>query len=327
MRWLNQQWYGKKNLLAYCLSPLSLLYKSIISLRRLFYCCGLKKITHFPVPVIVVGNITVGGTGKTPLVAWFCGWLQSQGFKPGIVSRGYGGKAMTWPQNVTSESNPRLVGDEAVLLAKQTQCPVVVAPNRVEAVTTLLHDYACNIIISDDGLQHYAMGRDIEIAVINGMRRFGNELCLPAGPLREPIKRLNSVDCIVVNGKGVGNEFSMSLIPGNVYNIKNPEQLIEVASLSNKPVHAVAGIGHPQRFFQQLENMGFTIIRHEFPDHHAYQPADFNFGDDAIIIMTAKDAVKCSSFADSRYWCLPVNVEVDDQFKKHLLSAISKTTA
>lgn len=324
MLWLNQQWYRKKNLLAYCLTPLSWLYEIIIFLRRLFYRCGLKKITRFPVPVIVVGNITVGGTGKTPLVAWLCGWLQSQGFKPGIVSRGYGGKAMSWPQEVTSKSDPELVGDEAVLLAQQTDCPVVVDPNRVVAVTKLLRNHGCTIIVSDDGLQHYAMGRDIEIAVIDGIRRFGNGLCLPAGPLREPIQRLKTVDFAVVNGQVDGNEYSMNFTPGNIYNVRRPQQSLDIALLKNKTVHAVAGIGHPQRFFQQLESIGFTIIRHEFPDHHVYKPADFNFDDDAIILMTAKDAVKCNSFADDRYWCLPVDVDIDVRFKEKLSCVISE---
>lgn len=322
MRWLNQQWYCEKSFFVYCLSPLSWLYRIIISVRRFLYRCGLKKVFRFPVPIIVVGNITLGGTGKTPLVSWLADWLRLQGFKPGIVSRGYGGKAVTWPQTVTENSDPQLVGDEAVLLAQHAHCPMVVDPNRVAAVNKLLNNYDCDVIISDDGLQHYALGRDIEIAVIDGARRFGNGFCLPAGPLREPIKRLKSVDFIIANGKGSDNEYTMRFHPGVIYNIKNPKLSLNIASLNNNTVHAVAAIGHPQRFFKQLKTMGFNVVPHEFPDHYSYRPADFNFGDDATIIMTAKDAVKCRSFANDRYWCLPVHVQMDEHFEAALRASL-----
>lgn len=318
MRWLVRYWYRKNSFFGYCFSPLSWFYNLITSLRRFFYCCGLKKVSRFPVPVIVVGNITVGGTGKTPLVGWLVGWLRSQGFKPGIVSRGYGGQATTWPQKVTDSSDPRYVGDEAVILARHTHCPMVVGPNRVAAVKKLLDNYDCNIVISDDGLQHYALGRDIEIAVIDGARRFGNGLCLPAGPLRESIRRLKSVDFVVANGKGNNNEYTMSLYCGDIYNIKNPEQFFDLELLNNKTVHALAGIGHPQRFFQQLEAIGFKVISHEFPDHYCYKPSDLDFGDDLPVIMTAKDAVKCESFANDRCWYLPVEVKMDECFENQL---------
>lgn len=318
MRWLNDQWYRNKNFYAYCLSPLSWIYKAIIAGRRFFYRCGLKKVSHFTVPVIVVGNITVGGTGKTPLVAWLVEWLRARGFKPGIVSRGYGGTATVWPQNVTASNDPHVVGDEAVLLAQHTHCPMVVAPQRVAAVTKLLNDHDCDVVISDDGLQHYALGRTVEIAVVDGVRRFGNGFCLPAGPLREPMKRLKSVDFVVANGKAHNNEYAMCLYSGDIYNIKDPEKVFDLKSLNNTTVHAVVGIGHPQRFFQQLEAMGFNVIPHEFPDHYSYKASDLEFDDDVMIIMTAKDAVKCRSFADVRCWCLPVEVKMDECFGKEL---------
>lgn len=171
-------------------------------------------------------------------------------------------------------------------------------------------------------MQHYALGRDIEIAVIDGARRFGNGFCLPAGPLREPIKRLKSVDFIVANGKGSDNEYTMRFHPGVIYNIKNPKLSLNIASLNNNTVHAVAAIGHPQRFFKQLKTMGFNVIPHEFPDHYSYRPTDFNFGVDATIIMTTKDAVKCRSFANDRYWCLPVDVQMDERFEAALRASL-----
>ena len=179
----------------------------------------------------MVGNITVGGTGKTPLVAWLVEWLRARGFKPGIVSRGYGGTATVWPQNVTASSDPHVVGDEAVLLAQHTHCPMVVAPQRVAAVTKLLNDHDCDVVISDDGLQHYALGRTVEIAVVDGVRRFGNGFCLPAGPLREPMKRLKSVDFVVANGKAHNNEYAMCLYSGDIYNIKDPEKVTQMLQL------------------------------------------------------------------------------------------------
>ena len=322
MRWLNQQWYKEKRLFAVCLSPFSLLYRSVIAFRRMLYRFGLKKISRLSVPVIVVGNITVGGTGKTPLVVWLVQWLQSKGFKPGLVSRGYSGRATEWPQAVTSDSDPVQVGDEAVLLVKKTGCPMVVGPDRVAAARKLLANNSCDFIISDDGLQHTAMGRDIEIVVIDGLRRFGNGFCLPAGPLREPIKRLNDVDFVVVNGEAQSTEYAMTCSSGAIYNIKNPDQLLNVESMGGKKIHAVAGIGHPQRFFQQLKVMGFQIIPHEFSDHHAYVPSDLAF-DDGVIIMTEKDAVKCQRFSDKRLWCLPLQVIMDERFVAQLAKSVS----
>ena len=318
MHWLNQQWYQKNSIFAYCLSPFAFIYRLIIAVHRALYYCDIKKVSRFSVPVIVVGNITVGGTGKTPMVSWLAHWLQSKGFKPGIVSRGYSGKATEWPQIVTSSSDPVMVGDEAVLLAKNTRCPMMVGPDRVVAAKKLLENNDCDVIISDDGLQHYALGRDIEIAVVDGMRRFGNGFCLPAGPLREPISRLKKVDFVVVNGKANVNEYAMYFSSRDIYNIDNPDQLLNIESLDGKKIHAVAGIGNPQRFFQQLETIGLQIILHEFPDHYIYRQSDLEFGDDAIIIMTEKDAVKCQRFSDKRLWCLPLEVDLDKAFVEQL---------
>jgi len=271
------------------------------------------------VPVIVIGNISVGGTGKTPLVIFLAQWLKSQGYQPGIVSRGYGGKATHWPQEVTADSDPILVGDEPVLIAKRTSCPMAVSPNRPEAVQKLINENKCNIIISDDGLQHYALGRDIEIAVINGQQKFGNGFLLPAGPLREPVSRLKSVDFVVTNGQGTFpfSTFKMQLIPGEIYQVSHPMNKLNLDDI-HQPIQAIAGIGNPQRFFDTLKSLNLQIIEHPFPDHHAFKLKDIDFGQDALILMTEKDAVKCQAFANERCWCLPVEAKVDAKFIQNL---------
>lgn len=296
-------WY-QKNFLAYLLWPFSWCYRAAIALRRSLYRFGIKKTVNFSVPVVVVGNITVGGTGKTPTVICLAQWFKQQGWRPGIVSRGYGGNAAQTPQPVTADSNPRLVGDEAVLLAQKTQCPMVVCKDRVAAANLLLRTYDCNLVISDDGLQHLALGRKIEIALLDGERGLGNGFCLPAGPLREPAKRLQTVDLIIHAHASPHGE--MQLIPEEIYQLIKPARSLPQEMFLHQPVHAVAAIGNPQRFFNMLENLGFKIIRHPFPDHYYFQPADFDFGADAIIIMTEKDATKCRAFADERFWCLGV---------------------
>ncbi len=313
-------WYNKHPLL-YGLSPLSALYCSIAQLKRWSYQAGLRKSSYFPVPVIVVGNITVGGTGKTPLVIKLAVLLAANGFKPGIVSRGYGGIPSTSPRLVTAYSDPVEVGDEALLMARRSGCPLVTAAKRVLAIKTLLENYPCDVILSDDGLQHYAMGRDIEIAVVDGARRFGNALCLPAGPLREPLSRMKQVDFVVTQGDPQPGEWPMQLLPGVIYNLKNPQQTLAPSSIA-VPVHAVAGIGNPQRFFTQLEQLGFTVIPHAFPDHYLFKPQDIDFDKHSMIIMTEKDAVKCEKFADERHWCLPVSASCDLAFFDLLLKNI-----
>ncbi|MDF2868209.1 MAG: lipid-A-disaccharide kinase, partial [Gammaproteobacteria bacterium] len=216
-------WYGH-NKLVYLLLPFSWLYRLIIALRRYGYKKDIFKSFTASVPVIVVGNITVGGTGKTPLVVALAHFLKQQGYKPGIVSRGYGGQAESYPKFVNANSNPLQVGDEPLLIAKNTHCPVVVDPKRVRAVQTLLYRFACDIVISNDGLQHYALARTIEIAVIDGARRFGNAHCLPAGPLREPITRLRTIDFIVCNGKTQADEYVMNLAAKRFMNVAKPNQ-------------------------------------------------------------------------------------------------------
>lgn len=319
----NRIWY-QKHWLAFLLWPLSGLFRLLISARRLFYRLGFLKSKRFKVPVIVVGNITVGGTGKTPLVLYLANFLKSHGYSPGIVSRGYGGSNKFGPQFVTLESNTDVVGDEAVMLVQKTDCPMVVDPNRVAAVEKLLLESHCDVVISDDGLQHYAMERDIEITVVDGTRLFGNARCLPAGPLREPVSRLRKVDFVVTNGASMENSFTMQLQPGEIYNVANPDLHMSLEACRNREWQAVAGIGNPARFFFQLENLGFQIHTHPYPDHFAFAKKDIDFGKEAWVIMTEKDGVKCRGFADERHWCLPVEAGLDPAFDTALLRRLSR---
>ncbi|HDK38500.1 MAG TPA: tetraacyldisaccharide 4'-kinase [Thiolapillus brandeum] len=311
---MNSIWYGN-NLLRYLLLPLSVIFWLVSGFRRLLFVLRLRKIHRFPVPVIVVGNITVGGTGKTPLVVWLSKHLQSLGYRPGIVARGYGGKASHWPQQVRADSDPVMVGDEAVLLARLSGCPVCVAPKRADAVQELLKYTQCNIVLSDDGLQHYAMGRDMEIVVIDGQRGLGNGYLLPAGPLRELPGRLRRADLLISNGPWQED------VP--VMNIEEP-QLLPLLDLSTQPhplsqaadetVHAVAGTGNPQRFFAMLERHGLKVIPHAFPDHHGYSRGELQFDDDLPVLMTEKDAVKYARFAGNKHWLVRIGVVPDDKF-------------
>lgn len=298
---------------ALLLFPLSLLMRLLVFTRRLAYRLRLLPVYHPPVPVIVVGNLTVGGTGKTPLVIWLCKHLHSLGYSPGVVIRGYGGKATSWPQQVRADSDPQVTGDEAVVIAEQTGCPVCASPNRADAARALLEHAACDVIVSDDGLQHYALGRDIEIAVIDGERRFGNGMLLPAGPLREGVNRLRQVDFVIVNGHCRENEHCMHLDPGQLVNLVSGET-VPLQDFSGQRVHLVTGLGNPQRFIEMLNQAGLEPESHLFPDHHDYHHEDLAFDEELPVIMTAKDAVKIRPFADRRCWYLvlevrpPVNV-------------------
>lgn len=317
MKRLDHYWYARSPWLL-LLTPLSLLYRVIVSVRRFAYRSGIKRSTRVSLPVIVVGNISVGGTGKTPLVAWLAGYLREKGYAPGIVSRGYGGRASYWPQQVRADSDPAVVGDEAVLLAATTGCPMAVAPDRVAAAQALVDQGDCDVIISDDGLQHYALQRDIEIAVIDGVRRFGSGFLLPAGPLREPVKRLRQVDLVVVNGLGGGAEHRMILQQGDAHNLQDPDRVCALQAFRSLRVHAVAGIGHPDRFFRALQQAGLQLETHTFPDHHVFQPEDIRFADGRPVIMTEKDAVKCRHFATRDDWYVPVEASLSGEFRERL---------
>ena len=272
--------------------------------------------------MIVVGNLTVGGTGKTPFVIWLATFLQSLGYQPGIVSRGVGGRKHVIPHCVKQDDAASIVGDEALLLAQNTHCPVVICVDRVAAVRELLKNANCNMVISDDGLQHYNLGRDLEVVMVDSDRRFGNQRLLPAGPLREPESRLRLVDIVVMHGGNEADQYTMSLAPVECVSVTNPQRKLSFLEFPRDKIHAVAGIGHPQRFFSALKKAGFNLITHTFPDHHTYQPRDLDFADSLPILMTEKDAVKCAAFADERYWYVSVKAQVNNALEQAMLAKL-----
>ncbi len=320
MSQLEDSWYAERPQL--WAMPVSWLFRGLAAARRGAYNTGLLKSYPVDVPVIVVGNISVGGTGKTPLVTWLVKLLKKAGYRPGIVSRGYGGQAKRWPQQVRIDSDPQMVGDEPVMLAQMCDCPVVAAPDRVAAAQQLLKYSDCDLIITDDGLQHYRLQRDIEIVVVDGQRRFGNGYCLPAGPLREPVSRLDEVDFVVSNGPAARGEFPMSLVSRGLVSLLDSNRTLAFEKLISQPVHAVAGIGNPGRFFQLLKDAGFQIIEHPFADHHQFSETDLHFGDEQAILMTAKDAVKCQRYGRDNMWIVPVEAQLPDSFALRLLQMI-----
>jgi len=320
MKW-DSIWYSNHPL-GFFLAPLGWLFCGGVKIRQLAYQQGFLKSHKVAVPVIIVGNLTVGGTGKTPLVIWLGNYLKQQGFHPGIISRGYKGRAKHWPQMVHPDSDPRIVGDEPILLARHSSCPVAVAPQRLKAAHYLLTQHACDLIISDDGLQHYALQRDLEILVVDDIRRYGNRRCLPAGPLREPLSRLQEIDFIVTKGASLHQEFSMQ------YDIKPLQQIINasvsqpLSALRGHHLHAIAGIGHPDRFFNRLRDHGLKVRSHEFPDHHSYRQEDIYFGDNLPVLMTEKDAIKCQSIAGPQHWYLPIEARLPGTFGEDLFQRL-----
>lgn len=325
MQWIERHWYQPSlTWFTRLLLPFSWIFRGVVFFRVQLYRLGLKKQTQFSVPVIIVGNITVGGTGKTPFVIWLAQFLKQRGYKPGIVTRGAGGVKQLQPQCVDENSDVRMVGDEAVLLAKQSDCPLVVCVDRVAAVEMLLQQYECNVVIADDGLQHYKLARHIEIALIDGMRRLGNEKLLPAGPLREPKKRLKQVDFVVVKEGCAEDLYSMKLQGDRVYAVNDMLQTRPLAHFQHKTVHAVAGIGNPETFFSALRNNHIKVIEHIFPDHHGYQPRDIHFNDDLPVLMTEKDAVKCKLFVNEKHWHLPVTAKISDRLTEEIPCVLQK---
>ena len=299
------------------LAPLGWLFRAAVALRRLAYRLGVLRTTEVPVPVIVVGNISVGGTGKTPLVIWLSRYL-SRSFRPGVVCRGYGGRSRTWPQKARGDSDPTSVGDEAVLLAKRCGCPVAAGPDRVASARALIEHEKCNLIISDDGLQHLALARDIEIAVVDGVRRHGNGRCMPAGPLREPPARLKRVDIVVANGVARQGEFRMQVRPWKALRVNGEPPARELHDFARSPVHAVCGVGNPQRFLDTLRRARLQVVPHIFPDHHMFTRSEIEFGDRAPVLMTEKDAIKCRFIAGPQHWYVPVRAELDESFALRL---------
>jgi tetraacyldisaccharide 4'-kinase len=314
--WLTA-WYGKSAWI-YLLLPLSWLFGALSALRKFVVVNFLQQ--KISVPVVVVGNISVGGTGKTPLIIALIKYLQAQGYKPGVVSRGYGGKAPYYPYLLNETSRAADVGDEPLLIYRSGKCAVCVAPDRVAAAKKLV-EAGCTIILSDDGMQHYALGRNMEIAVVDGQRLFGNQQLLPVGPLREPVSRLKSVDLIVVNNPAsthflseYHSVHSMTVQPLGWRAIMSWQEY-DLNSISfNSPIHAVAGIGNPERFYKSLESLSLVFFAHSFPDHHAFSAQ--NFEGYGTVIMTEKDAVKCQDFAMPEWYALIVGANLTDDFWK-----------
>ena len=322
-RWLLQVWYsgGRGSGL---LLPLTWVYRSAIAVRRWLYRHGIAPVVELSVPVVVVGNLTVGGTGKTPLVLYLARALTMAGRRPGIVSRGYGGKAGRWPQRVSADSDPAAVGDEPVLLARRSGCPVAVDPDRVAAARLLLEE-GVDVILADDGLQHYRLGRGAELAIVDGQRGLGNGRCLPAGPLREPPARLDEVTAVVVHGPGWERPgaLRMDLAAGDAHSIASEERR-PLSAFAGRPVHAIAGIGHPERFFRTLAEAGLEVIPHPMADHAPLGPGDLAFDDGLPVLMTEKDAVKCGRFAAETHWYVPVEAGFGDAARAQLLQILGR---
>ena len=311
------------------LMPLSWLFRAMVALRRWLYRAGLLRRERLPVPVIVVGNISVGGTGKTPLVLWLAAQLRDSGYRPGVISRGYGGTNRT-PRAVQADSDTALCGDEPVLLARRSNCPVWIGRDRVAAAQALLKtNPQCNVILSDDGLQHYRLVRDAEVAVI-GTRGLGNGFTLPAGPLREAPSRLKYVDAVVVRGAtgqpvtAVPPRYAMTLEPRCLRNLRDASRSLPISYLHGLRVHAVAGIGDPQQFFDLLTQRGVAHTPHAFADHHHYTAADLAFSHCDAVVMTEKDAVKCERYATDVHWALQVDARVDEALAHGLLQRIKR---
>jgi len=319
---LERYWY-RITPLHLILFPASLLFGALAALRRALYRSGVLASHKLPVPVIVIGNISAGGTGKTPLTLAMAQQLIDHGRSPLIVSRGYGGTAQR-PQEINTDSDAREVGDEPLLMARRRLCPVWIGKDRAAAAQAALRAHPqCDIVLCDDGLQHYRLRRDAEIAVIDGTRGFGNGLLLPAGPLREPVSRLKAVDAVVVNGGTASTEqYTMRLTGELFYNLLDPGKTTDANHFLALNNHAVAGIGNPQRFFGHLEALDIPFTPHAFPDHHPYSAANLAFADCDAILLTEKDAVKCTAFADARYWVLRVEALIDPSLIVHLLRKI-----
>ena len=321
-RWIHRVWY-EGAITGLVLLPLSGLYWLITKLRALLFRRGVFRSYASDVPVIVVGNITAGGTGKTPTVIWLVEKLRAKGFTPGIVSRGYGGSKSGTSMRVDRDSDAAVAGDEPVLLARRARCPVAVDSDRVRAAAMLVED-GVNVIIADDGLQHLRLQRDYEICVVDGERGMGNGRLLPAGPLREPAERLESVDQVLVNGATeIPNAIAFELLATDASRL-NGSLARPLQRFKDMTVHAVAGIGNPHRFFDLLRAYGIQVIEHSFPDHAAITKSQIEFGDDFNIFMTEKDAVKLGRNLPDKFWFVPVDLNMDPLKANDLIEHIEK---
>jgi tetraacyldisaccharide 4'-kinase len=331
-----KHWY-RRGAVAWLLWPASLAFAVVVSVRRFLYWIRLFKSEHPGIPVIVVGNLVAGGSGKTPLVLWIAEFLKSKGWRPAIVSRGYRstahgavgtahGTGADRPRAATIASDAAEVGDEPIILSRRSGCPVWVGADRVAVIRDVraVHQDV-DVVILDDGLQHYRLRRDVEIAVVD-TRGFGNRFFLPAGPLREPVSRLTSVDAVVWNGSSPGgkNSFSMTLEGDTFHRMTDARERRPASAFAGHGVHAVAGIGDPNRFFLHLVKLGIKPIPHPFPDHHPFTTRDLEFGGDAPVVMTEKDAVKLRRAPHAHWWVLPVTARLDPAFGTWLLDKLKK---
>jgi len=319
---LNYQYY-KKPTWIYFLVPLSYIFSLIIYVRKCLYKIRILKEYKIKVPLVIVGNINLGGTGKTPLVLWILENMLKKGLNPGLISRGYGSKINNHKE-VKLASKVSEVGDEPLLIKSKLNIPVFVGKDKVKVAQALLASYPkVNIIVSDDGLQHYRLARDYEIIVKDSIRNFGNEFIFPAGPLREPISRLNSVDAVVVNGHSDNkNYFNMSYQFGSLVNCKNGKK-IKVNQLPGSKNYAITGIGNPVNFFRSLTKLQLKFTKKIFDDHYLFTEKDFKFIDISTnIIMTEKDAIKCKLFARNNFWYLPIKPKVDQQLFLNIIKKL-----
>ena len=338
--WLQKEWQ-RNSPWQIVLRPVSWVFRLLVALRRLAYGIGIFKRVKVRVPVIVVGNISVGGTGKTPLVIALVEFLRSKGFKPGVVSRGYRPKTAHRARapgimRVYPDVDPaNVVPDEPAMMAIRLHCPLFAGEDRPAAAKALLGLLGVvDVLICDDGLQHYALRRDIEIAVVDAARSFGNRALLPAGPLRESVARLSAVDAVVVNNGNAEDfqfgppAFAMRLGNERFIRLRGEETVAAaefVERMRGRKIHVAAGIGHPARFFEHLGRLGLSASLHAFPDHHAFTSGDLAFADAEVILMTEKDAVKCKVFADQRMWFMRIDALLPDAFGQHLLSLLGKS--
>ncbi len=333
MTMIERAWNRKAGWLL-LLWPLSVQFRLIARIRREFLQRRTRPVAGSPA-IVVVGNLTVGGTGKTPALIGLVEFLRGKGLRPGIISRGYGGQHGDYPLIVKPDTPSAAAGDEPVLIARVADCPVVVDPNRLRALNCLLAEHKVDVVLSDDGLQHYRLPRDVEICVVDGQRLFGNGMCLPAGPLREPVSRLESVDFILINGE---SSESLPQLADAARLEMRPRYLINMSNGEKRPfggapfkigntIQAVAAIGNPERFYNTLESLPYPLKKFSFPDHHMFQAEDFTTAgvdQHQPIVMTEKDAVKCEDFAGSNFWYLESKVELPENF---LLSIYEKIMA
>lgn len=319
--------------------PLSALFDFLSARRRAQYLSGRRASKKFSIPVVIVGNISVGGTGKSPLVIYLVEALKKHGFHPAVVSRGYGSKNISYPYWLQGDDFGDNLGDEAKMIAHRTQVPVVMDPDRVRALQCIVDQtrYPCDVVVSDDGMQHYALGRDIEIAVIDASRGLGNGHRLPLGPLRESVCRLEEVDFVVVNGRGKSKDlkqiyqkhdkcYAMEIVPMGIFALTDLSQNSQRPINIQGKVHGVAGIGNPERFFATLRRMGLEVVAHPFPDHHHFKADDLNFADDLPVVMTEKDAVKCQNLAMNKLYYLKIDTQVERTFIKQIISRLGSET-